>query len=429
MGNLISYLCKQADQGVKDGMLEWKRLENLEKKEYLRDLRPRTGIIRSLCYVVHKLFFRDNLAPQNTLSLEHNDPKAHEHPNNHQNCTSCSKTFGYLDRNTCHTCLCSYCDACTQKEEGFFSKKHCTYCLDTIKRNFEPFKDNFHRLFEVRPTNIQPISIEAAKTFRGGTYSAMISKGDIKKPSTWTTVHRIVDDYSHPSGCYYTPMKPTEGEDKKSDRMDLAILPEWNKMTESVDHSLPPGILVFGGRVAPQRSNTHEYPGGGIQYYIPREITSILFEKDGDIRNIMRRVLKKQNEFLKNYEKSIVADWNRRLENSNHLLFKDGNQAHNLPYDTFCFLRRMEEEGKEVPNDDSEENTKKEGKIAPCASSKKITTGSWVVHEEPDDILEVIIRITIRVEFVETIVEETQSVTNTTHHYLSITTIEIIKRK
>jgi hypothetical protein len=52
-----------------------------------------------------------------------------------------------------------------------------------------------------------------------------------------------------------------------STRFDLALLNEWNKMTEKTTIIVPPCIKFFVGKIGPQE----EAPGGSLQVFIPRD--------------------------------------------------------------------------------------------------------------------------------------------------------------
>jgi hypothetical protein len=72
----------------------------------------------------------------------------------------------------------------------------------------------------------------------------------------------------------WTPDKPRS---RAQAREDLAVLPEWNKMTRMVTIEVPKWTTIYEGFAAPQGP----YPGGGRQVFIfPEKVDPLWVTKD-----------------------------------------------------------------------------------------------------------------------------------------------------
>lgn len=78
-----------------------------------------------------------------------------------------------------------------------------------------------------------------------------------------TTLYRVIDDNSNPSGSYWTPSLPA---DEDTWRSDCAVKPEWNDDGKVAVAVVPPeGLKAWMGPASSQGS----LDGGGSQLYVP----------------------------------------------------------------------------------------------------------------------------------------------------------------
>lgn len=78
-----------------------------------------------------------------------------------------------------------------------------------------------------------------------------------------TTLYRVIDDSSNPSGSYWTPDLPA---DEDSWRGNCAVKPEWNSDGKVAVTTVPPGgAKAWMGPASSQGS----FSGGGTQMYVP----------------------------------------------------------------------------------------------------------------------------------------------------------------
>jgi hypothetical protein len=78
-----------------------------------------------------------------------------------------------------------------------------------------------------------------------------------------TTLYRVIDDDSNPSGSYWTPNLPA---DEGTWRSDNAVKPEWNSDGKVALATVPAtGMKAWAGPASSQGS----FPGGGTQLYVP----------------------------------------------------------------------------------------------------------------------------------------------------------------
>ena len=78
-----------------------------------------------------------------------------------------------------------------------------------------------------------------------------------------TTIYRVIDDDSNPSGSYWTMSLPA---DEETWRSDNAVKPEWNSDGKVAVATVPAtGIKAWAGPASSQG----KFPGGGTQLYVP----------------------------------------------------------------------------------------------------------------------------------------------------------------
>jgi hypothetical protein len=388
MGSIISYIGRNIDDRIDD----FKRESNLR---YLNGVKE-TNISKRLYSVLIKMI------------ESYRQPTIEDSNTNNRSCTSCTTDIGFFTRKECTSCNHDYCGNCIVNQ-GLFETTNCRECKIMNDYDFRPFKNNFEYIRKITPLDIQPIPInEGAKSFRSGTYFMIKTKGNFENGHDYFPIHRIIDDNSHRGGCFWTPMVPSGG-DMLQERIDLAVLPRWNKMTQSVYDSLPPGIIIYGGYAAPQSDNTHSYLGGGLQFYIPKEIASIIFNKEGNIINIILEVYKKQDEMMKEYIDAILQDWNDKIANSKNLIYKTGNKTSHLPY---ALKRLLDNPNEGVPS-----------------FWGSFSDGVYDLHEEEDEFLGITIKITITVRHVKTTSITQGNTKYITRHYEIKINIETIYHK
>lgn len=78
-----------------------------------------------------------------------------------------------------------------------------------------------------------------------------------------TTIYRVIDDNSNPSGSYWAPSLPA---DEDTWRSDNAVKGEWNSDGKVVIAKVSPGGLKAWMGPA---SGQGKHPGGGTQFYVP----------------------------------------------------------------------------------------------------------------------------------------------------------------
>jgi len=110
-------------------------------------------------------------------------------------------------------------------------------------------------------TGAGPLGEDVAKTFRGGSYTELVTQET-------TTLYRVYGGKSGTLGGYWTRTPPSG---PLQSRMDLVLLSEWgNTATEVVRIKVPKGTTIFEGFAAPQSNSVQNLLGGGSQVYIPR---------------------------------------------------------------------------------------------------------------------------------------------------------------
>jgi hypothetical protein len=276
-------------------------------------------------------------------------------------------------------------------------------------RDFEPFAQQFDLIRKITPLDVNPIG-QNANTFRSGTFFMMRVKnnnqGDNNFPSKWVTAHRIVDDNSHKGGCFWTPISPINGSFLR-EKIDLAILPRWNKMTQSIYDSIPPGTIIYGGYAAPQADPTHSLIGGGLQFYIPKGVAKIIFNKqDDDLESMLHRLAVKQGKMMNKYIEKLSEDWDNRINNSRDLILTKGNKLNNLSYATRCLLANPKEPLSDIWG--------------------PVSIGVFPIHEEHDEFLKILIRVTVTIRKDKTTVTEEGNTTWTRIYYTVTIKVEII---
>lgn len=106
-------------------------------------------------------------------------------------------------------------------------------------------------------TGAGPLGEKVAGTFRGGSYTEMVT-GEA------TTLYRAHGGTAGELGSYWSRTAPTG---PLQARMDSALLPEWgNTATNISTIRVPSGTKIFDGFAAPQGG----LPGGGSQVFIPK---------------------------------------------------------------------------------------------------------------------------------------------------------------
>lgn len=106
-------------------------------------------------------------------------------------------------------------------------------------------------------TGAGPLGAEVASTFRGGSYTELVTQEA-------TTLYRVYGGKAGELGYYWTrtpPAGPLQA------RIDSAMLPKWGNTANSVSKiTVPKGTTIFEGFAAPQGNLV----GGGSQVFIPK---------------------------------------------------------------------------------------------------------------------------------------------------------------
>jgi RHS repeat-associated protein len=106
-------------------------------------------------------------------------------------------------------------------------------------------------------TGAGPLGERIAATFRGGSYTEMVTQEA-------TTLYRAYGGNAEELGSYWTRTAPTG---PLQTRIDGALLPKWGNTAESVSRiTVPKGTTIYDGFAAPQGN----LMGGGSQVFIPQ---------------------------------------------------------------------------------------------------------------------------------------------------------------
>ena len=106
-------------------------------------------------------------------------------------------------------------------------------------------------------TGAGPLGEGVAATFRGGSYTEMVTQEA-------TTLYRAYGGKAGELGPYWTRTAPTGS---LQTRIDSALLPKWGNTAESVSRiTVPKGTTIYDGFAAPQGN----LMGGGSQVFIPK---------------------------------------------------------------------------------------------------------------------------------------------------------------
>ena len=102
------------------------------------------------------------------------------------------------------------------------------------------------------------------KTFRGGNYWITTPKDD------FLILYRLYGGSASESGQFWT-VERHDGD--QSYRRELAVAKSWNSLEDYTCLVVPRGVYMYEG-VAARHGN---YPGGGLQVFIPQSIVKPLF--------------------------------------------------------------------------------------------------------------------------------------------------------
>ena len=106
------------------------------------------------------------------------------------------------------------------------------------------------------PINKGPLPDKVANTFRSGTYTEIVSQGDV-------TLFRVYGGKAQKLGSYWTSTKP---KGPVQSIIDNALDQNWgNTATKVTTIKVPPGTTIYKGYAASQGNLV----GGGTQVYIP----------------------------------------------------------------------------------------------------------------------------------------------------------------
>ena len=172
-----------------------------------------------------------------------------------------------------------------------------------------------------------------AGNFNGGSYSLVSTNR-----THGIIVYRLYDnDRSNEYGQYLILEKKAGN---LATQIDLAVFPDWNKMTLNKTLWIPPSFLFFVGTASSQKKSTGFLHGGGLQVFIPNVYLKHIHEaqtNDSHKRNkAIIDGLKAQIQFFQDYTIELQVVTEKYLkdftsETNVLLLFKNGNNFKNLP--------------------------------------------------------------------------------------------------
>lgn len=131
--------------------------------------------------------------------------------------------------------------------------------LDNLSSKLKRGKGDFKTPDGTRygPMNKGPLPDKISETFRGGSYTEIVTK----EP---TTLYRVYGGKAGQLGPYWTKTPPSG---PMQSQIDSALKPEWGNTAEKVVKiEVPPGTTIYDGFAAPQGGLT----GGGSQVVIPK---------------------------------------------------------------------------------------------------------------------------------------------------------------
>lgn len=94
-----------------------------------------------------------------------------------------------------------------------------------------------------------------------------------------------------PDGWWWTPARPSKSIDglrlpdmhRAEDRGNASIKRQWNRLDYYLEAELPPGVLLYVGRAAPQQEQalygSGQYTGGAIQFRLTKPPETFLWMK------------------------------------------------------------------------------------------------------------------------------------------------------
>jgi hypothetical protein len=182
-----------------------------------------------------------------------------------------------------------------------------------------------------------------ANNFRGASYCMVNSKHG------GTIVHRLYDGKKAKEMGQYFLCENRAG--NLATRLDMAIHPDWNKLTMNKEVWIPPGFAFFIGVAAPQQTKKYSLLGGGCQIFIPNSTLKHIYAAQTDDplkrQQGILQGLQEQVVFFENYSKdlnevskSYIKDYMSQANVTR--LAKYGNNLANLP---MAFRRALNESG------------------------------------------------------------------------------------
>lgn len=239
-----------------------------------------------------------------------------------------------------------------------------------------------------------------AKTFRGGNYWITTPKDD------FLILYRLFGGTASEDGQFWTA-ELHKGD--QSYRDELAVARRWNTLEDNTNLVVPKGVYMYEGIAAPHGN----YPGGGLQIFIPHSIVKPLFHfpklymaraSESDFKKwkaVLDTVGKSQSDILNRWNKKRIE---RITSNSGSLALR-GKHFRSLPPAVQRALR----------NSTAGSST---------ATKEVIPQGTYKLHEERIKHIDgsyQTLSLSVKTEFVKSTTRTYQSgrttIVETTNHY------------